>query len=43
MVRVLGSLVGGIVTGITVLGRITKLAIDVTGGTIILNGRMGPS
>ena len=42
MVRVLGGLIGGIVTCITVFRGIAILAIDVAGGTIILNGRMGP-
>ena len=40
MVRIFGSLIGGVVTGITVLRGIAVLAIDVTGGTIIFNGRM---
>lgn len=41
MVRVLGGLIGRIVTCITVFRGIAVLAIDVAGGTIILNGRMG--
>ena len=37
MVRIFRGLIGCVVTGITIFGGIAKLAVEVTGGTIILN------